>query len=295
MQNELGLLGSEFGSADEVQRWAVRSVLAHGRSVSPRGRHTLEISPASFTLSRPRRRCIIQSERKWSFALALGEYLWHASASDDASVLEYYARPWASFAVEGRIRGSCYGKSIFSDQGSRPSQWRNVLAILKEDPDSRRAVLDFRVTDERLTSDIPDVACVSTLQLLVRENKLNAIAVMRSNDVIWGLPYDIFVLTMFQEMAAQELGLELGWYHHHAASLHIYDRHLDLARNIADGDISGFHEMGVLGALGELPTVIEQERRIRMGFPVSTEGIRSSSWIEFLNVLSDFRSRRKAC
>jgi thymidylate synthase len=257
------------------------------------GPRTLEISPASFTLLMPRRRCIAQLERKWSLALAIGEFLWHASASDDASVLEYYARPWASFAVEGRIRGSCYGKSIFTPHGRNPSQWTTILRMLQKDPDSRRAVLDFRITDQQTQfSDAPDVACASTLQLLIRGNRLNAVAVMRSNDVIWGLPYDIFVLTMFQEMAAQELGLELGWYHHHAASLHIYDRHLSLARTILAAQIPEPFEMGILGKLEELPIVIEQECRIRQGLPVDLGGISSPSWIEILHILADFRKRK---
>jgi len=294
MRNRATQVAGEFCSADEVQRWAIDSVLTMGMSVSPRGQHTLEISPASFTLSMPRRRCIAQPERKWSFALAIGEFLWHVSASDDASVLEYYARPWASFAVEGRIRGSCYGKSIFTPHGQNPSQWTTILRLLREDPDSRRAVLDFRITDQQTQfSNAPDVACVSTLQLLIRDERLNAIAVMRSNDVIWGLPYDIFVLTMFQEMAAQELGLELGWYHHQAASLHIYDRHLSLARSILAGQIPQPYEMGILGNLEELPLVVEQERRIRHGLPADLDGISSSSWIQVLHILSDFR-RRKA-
>jgi thymidylate synthase len=284
---------NEFSSADEVQRWAIDSVLTKGISVSPRGQHTLEISPASFTLLMPRRRCIAQLERKWSLPLAVGEFLWHASASDDASVLEYYAGPWASFAVEGRIRGSCYGKSIFTPHGRNPSQWITILRMLQKDPDSRRAVLDFRITDQQTQFfDAPDVACVSTLQFLIRGKKLNAIAVMRSNDVIWGLPYDIFVLTMFQEMAAQELGLELGWYHHHAASLHIYDRHLTLARTILGGRIPKTYEMGILGKLEELPIVIEQERRIRQGLPVDFDGISSPSWIEIIRILADFRKRK---
>jgi thymidylate synthase len=96
---------------------------------------------------------------------------------------------------------------------------------------------------------------------------------------------------MFQEMAAQELGLELGWYHHHAASLHIYDRHLSLARTILAAQIPETHEMGILGKLEELPIVIEQECRIRQGLPADLGGISSPSWIEILHILADFRKK----
>ncbi|MGX1348236.1 thymidylate synthase [Bradyrhizobium elkanii] len=252
----------------------------------------MEVCPASFTLLNPRSRCVTQAERKWSFALAIGEFLWHASASDDARVLEYYARPWAAFAVGGRIRGSCYGKSIFSTRGESPSQWASVLGLLTSDPDSRRAVLDFRVTDSNNELDAPDVACASTLQFLVRQNRLNAVAVMRSNDVVWGLPYDMFVFTMFQEMAAQKLGLELGWYHHHAASLHIYDRHRGLAQALLAAKVPNSHEMDVMGSLDCLPNVIEQERRLRQGLAPEFAQIPSSYWVALVKVLFDFGRRK---
>jgi thymidylate synthase len=284
----------EFSSSDEVQRWAVEAVLSDGTSVSPRGQHTIEISPASFTLLRPRNRRVIQPERKWSFALAIGEFLWHASASDDASVLEYYAHAWGSFAVEGRIRGSCYGKSIFSRRKRSLSQWENVLRLLESDPCSRRAVLDFRVTDSENELSAPDIACASTLQFLIRDNQLNALTVMRSNDVVWGLPYDIFLFTMIQEMAAQTLGLELGWYHHHAASLHIYDRHLNLAQAILSAKVPDARHMGVMGSLDDLPKVIEQERRLRQGFAPDVAQISSRYWVKMIEVLSDFRQRKRA-
>jgi thymidylate synthase len=55
---------------------------------------------------------------------------------------------------------------------------------------------------------------------------------MRSNDLIWGVPYDVFVFTFLQELAAMELQVGLGTYHHFAGSLHIYDRHFNLVDEI---------------------------------------------------------------
>jgi thymidylate synthase len=46
---------------------------------------------------------------------------------------------------------------------------------------------------------------------------------MRSNDVFLGLPHDIFSFTMMQEIAACELNVKMGSYHHSVASLHLYD------------------------------------------------------------------------
>jgi thymidylate synthase len=292
MQTDQAVIPASFSNADEVQRWAIGAILKFGSSTSPRGMGTLELSPLTFTLSNPRRRCIEQPERKWSRALAIGEFLWHAAASDDAATLEYYARPWAAFAVDGRILGSCYGKSIFGRACGYESQWQRVISLLKTDPDSRRAVLDFRASGANMSFDAPDIACVSSLQFLVRDGKLNALAVLRSNDVIWGLPYDLFVLTMFQEMAAQELGTEIGWYNHHAASMHIYERHINLAENILAGAMSPSREMQRMGDLSELPNVIAAEREIRKGLRPDLKNVSSTFWREMIGVLMDFQRRK---
>lgn len=293
MPNDQTEAHASFSNVDDVQRWAIASILKLGKRVAPRGMGTIELAPFTFTLSNPRRRCTEQPERRWSKALAFGEFLWHAAASDDAAALEYYARPWAEFAVDGRILGSCYGKSIFEQTWQRKSQWSRLINLLKSDPHSRRAVLDFRVSGGDVLNS-PDIACVSSLQFLIRDGRLNALAVLRSNDVIWGLPYDLFVLTMFQEMAAQELGLDVGWYNHHVASMHIYERHIDLARQILAGAEFASSEMQPLGDISELPDVISAERDIRNGSVPDLSRITSKYWLEMIGVLMDFQGKKQA-
>jgi thymidylate synthase len=66
---------------------------------------------------------------------------------------------------------------------------------------------------------------------------------MRSNDAIWGLPYDVFLFTFLQEMMAIELKVELGSYYHFAGSLHLYERHLGLANRILESQSTSLHEI----------------------------------------------------
>jgi thymidylate synthase len=73
------------------------------------------------------------------------------------------------------------------------------------------------------------------MQFILRRGLLDAIVVMRSNDVIWGLPYDMFLFTFLQEMMAVELGVDVGRYHHFAASLHLYEKHRSRAVQILSG------------------------------------------------------------
>ena len=52
---------------------------------------------------------------------------------------------------------------------------------------------------------------------------------MRSNDIWMGLPYDVFSFTCMQILLAFKLGVGIGTYTHHAASLHLYKRDYDTA------------------------------------------------------------------
>lgn len=57
---------------------------------------------------------------------------------------------------------------------------------------------------------------------------------MRGQDVWVGLPYDLVFTTTLHELVAGWLGAELGTYHHHIDSLHIYERDLDQAADLTN-------------------------------------------------------------
>ena len=101
-------------------------------------------------------------------------------------------------------------------------QFENLIELLKKRPTSRQAVLQlFDSTD--LAKPHEDVPCTCTLQFLMRGGKLHLVVYMRSNDVIKGLPHDIFCFTMLQEMVARIMSVDLGIYKHCVGSLHLYD------------------------------------------------------------------------
>jgi thymidylate synthase len=55
---------------------------------------------------------------------------------------------------------------------------------------------------------------------------------MRSNDIYYGLPTDVFAFTMLQEVVARTLGVGLGKYRHAVGSLHLYDERRDDAKKM---------------------------------------------------------------
>lgn len=56
----------------------------------------------------------------------------------------------------------------------------------------------------------------------IRKGKLEWTQVMRSNDLVLGLPYNLVQFTSMQEILASWLNVDVGSYNHISDSLHIY-------------------------------------------------------------------------
>jgi len=79
-----------------------------------------------------------------------------------------------------------------------------------------------------------DIPCNIVSHLLVRDGRLDWLQVMRSNDLMWGLPYNIVQFTSMQEIMAGWLGVDVGAYTHISDSLHVYERHWAELDAVAD-------------------------------------------------------------
>lgn len=210
---------------------------------APRGQKVKELIGASFTLNNPRARLIASKVRNVNYGFAVGEFCWYARGDNDLTTMAYYNKRMPGFSDDGETLNSAYGRRIlgeyFGNDGS--SQWESVLEELKRDSDSRRAIMVInqpRDLAKAVSVGSKDVPCTLALQLLIRDRKLHLSVTMRSNDVWWGLPYDVFSFTLLQECFMMTLRREgvpvddVGRYHHHAGSLHLYERHFKEADEV---------------------------------------------------------------
>jgi thymidylate synthase len=145
-----------------------------------------------------------------------------------------------------------------------------------------------------LDIDCRDAACATSIQFLVREGRLDAVVCMRSNDAIWGLPYDVFLFTFLQELLALTLGFDLGSYHHFASSLHIYQKHLALASRVVESGLPEQFSMRPMQDPEMLKTFLALERDIRMDNRSSPTASTSAYWQSLVEVLWLFRKSRES-
>lgn len=247
----------EFESVEQSFPVLLKTLLEEGAEVSPRGQLTKEITPVSITINNPRKRVIPSSVRKLNFGFMCAELIWILSGSDSADFIGHYNSQWKTYSDDGISLNGAYGKRIFAwDSGIRPcksietlengeekettnyqhiviNQFNEAFNQLKSDPDTRQATIVFfdPIKDYRETKDKP---CTNLIRFMIRDGKLNMTTFMRSNDVWFGYPYDIFNFTMLQELMAGLLDIEVGKYTHIADSFHIYEMHFEKAQQVID-------------------------------------------------------------
>ena len=285
-----------FATSTEAFEKLLETVYQEGVPAPPRGEETRELLAVSFKIENIRARLISSPERGWSLPLALGEFCWHCTGNNRVAALSYYSKAWKRFSSDKTtIVGSCYGRRLFMSQDQRPSQWEQNKEELRRDPYSRRALLMVGGPLDEWGADPVDVPCVVSMQFLLRNGRLNMVVTMRSNDIIWGLGYDVFLFTMFQERMALELDVEPGWYFHTTASLHLYKRHFALAERVLEARTGNSANRGLMPSMCSVEQIglfCKCEQALREGSPDGFEMPSDQYWRNLVDVLVKFSATK---
>jgi thymidylate synthase len=183
-------------------------------TVSPRGFDIKEILHPTIVLTNPKNCLVTLKDRKLNYAFTAIEKLEYMSGNTNPDRLSYYNKNFGSFLNEYNLFDGAYAERLI--------YWfRYIYNLLKKDRDSRQAVSTIYGQQDRHTSK--DIPCTIMHHYMIRENKLHMITYMRSNDLLWGFPYDVNAFCFLQSVMARMLGVELGTYTHIAGSLHSYN------------------------------------------------------------------------
>lgn len=275
-------------SLDDLLHTAVDAVLARGERVSPTKGPNRELRAVTLQLTNPRAR-LSRSESRGKVFSALGELLWYLSGSNATDHITHYIPQYSLYDEDGVIFGG-YGPRLRGDK----DQLLTVAALLKARPASRRAVIQVFDRGD-IIEPHKDVPCTCTLQFLNRQQGLDLLVYMRSNDVFIGLPHDIFCFTMIHELVAQSVGADLGQYVHVVGSLHLYDEHVEEARRFLDEGYFGTKEMPRMpdDPMAGVAEVLTAEAQLRAGSdPLAVRMPSDDYWADLVRLLVVFELDR---
>jgi len=222
--------GSNFSNAESAWIASLRQIIEDGKKVETRGLYTYEISPFYITVTNPQKRLFLNPVRKINLAFAISEFLWIFNGHDRVDRISWCNTSIKKYSDDGVTFHGAYGKRLRKHR----DQFSLLLSKFKKDIGTRQAVMTIFDPDLDF-SPSKDIPCTINLHLMARENVLNCIAYMRSNDLYRGAPYDIFNFTMLQEIFSQILNLGVGEYQHIVGSMHLYENDLFSVKRVLAG------------------------------------------------------------
>ena len=236
------------GTLDDLMHEVFEMLRRDGRSVRASRGPCKEVTGVMLELTNPRAR-LSRTESKGTPFSALGEFCWYLSGRGEYDFIKYYLKeaydPQKDVEADGSISGA-YGPRLIGPRDG--DQLEVVVDLLGRKPTTRQAVLQlFDASD--LQSGQRDVPCTCTIQFLNRDDRLEVVTYMRSNDAYLGLPHDVFCFTLLQEWVARRLGVDVGRYKHTVGSLHVYDQHED------KGQIQRYLDEGFQSTLSPMPAM----------------------------------------
>jgi thymidylate synthase len=135
---------------------------------------------------------------------------------------------WNEWADEFGNLGPVYGvqwRSWKTHDGRTIDQIKNLIEMIKKNPDSRRLIVSaWNVSDVDKMALPP---CHTMFQFYVANNKLSCQLYQRSADIFLGVPFNIASYALLTMMVAQVCNLELGDFVHTFGDAHLYTNHLE--------------------------------------------------------------------
>lgn len=184
------------------------------------GSKTIEIVGACFLANQD----VIFGEVNWDYVKREEE--WYNSESLSVNDFPKGAPAvWKAIADKDGLINSNYGWCIKSPDNE--SQFEKVVAELKKNPESRRAIIIY--TRPSMWKDYnhngrSDFMCTNAVQYLIRNGKVHAVVQMRSNDALIGYKNDRAWQAHVLNLISSEVGYPAGDLIWQVGSLHVYER-----------------------------------------------------------------------
>ena len=196
---------------------------------------TIEIDP---------RKCLLDFEsRPFNYKYFYGELLWYLFGDLTTKFISKFSKFWVNLEDEYGLINSNYGNILQSS-----NQLKFAYDKLANDKFTRQAFMFINGTQYQ--KDTKDFPCTLTISFYIRDDKLNMKVHMRSQDIFYGLTYDIpwysyIMQTMYMMLKPIYPNLELGTYIHHMDNVHYYERHFDLVDKIKNENVTNYKTMEI--------------------------------------------------
>ncbi len=185
------------------------------------------------------------STKRVHMASVIHELLWFLRGDSNIAYLqEHGVRIWNEWADQEGELGPVYGvqwRSWPSPDGRHIDQISQVIAEIKQNPDSRRLIVSAWNVAEITKMALPP--CHAFFQFYVADGRLSCQLYQRSADIFLGVPFNIASYALLTHMVAQVCQLEVGDFVHTLGDAHLYLNHLEQAETQLQRQATGLPKL----------------------------------------------------
>lgn len=197
------------------------------------GHETKALPGRSFSIDIEKDGFPLLALRKIPIKIFIAEQIWFVSgARRPEDFLRDYTKIWDAFTNPNDVVTVAYGYRWRKHFGR--DQLALLINLLENDPSSRHGVvLTWDPSGDGLGgTQKSNVPCPYTFTVNIIGGRLHLHNIVRSNDVILGLPHDVAGFALLQCMLAQRLGVAPGVYTHSISNAHVYDNQYEAANEL---------------------------------------------------------------
>ena len=185
------------------------------------------------------------------------ELLWFIKGETNTKYLkENNVKIWDAWSDENGDLGPVYGHQWRNWNSDGVDQISILIDQIKNNPNSRRMIVSawnpsvLPDTSESFSTNVANgkaalPPCHAFFQFYVSEGKLSCQLYQRSADTFLGVPFNIASYALFTMMIAKVTNLEVGDFIHTFGDVHLYNNHLQQAKEQLSRDFRSLHTMKI--------------------------------------------------
>lgn len=185
------------------------------------------------------------------------ELLWFIKGETNTKYLkENNVKIWDAWSDENGDLGPVYGHQWRNWNSDGVDQISILIDQIKNNPNSRRMIVSawnpsvLPDTSESFSKNVANgkaalPPCHAFFQFYVSEGKLSCQLYQRSADTFLGVPFNIASYALFTMMIAQVTNLEVGDFIHTFGDVHLYNNHLEQAKEQLSRDFRSLPTMKI--------------------------------------------------
>jgi thymidylate synthase len=226
---------------DKKYQEIIENILENGyRDINKRtGVETAALPGVSFSIDLEKDGFPLLTLRKIPVKMWIAEQIWFiAGERKPENFLRKFTKIWDLFTEEDGNVAAAYGYRWRKHFGR--DQLGELIELLEKDPSSRHGVVVTwdPAQDGLLGKKKKNVPCPYTFTVNIIDGRLHLHNIIRSNDMILGLPADVAGFSLLLMVLAQRLGVKPGVYTHSISNAHIYKNHYEGAKEIINRKVT---------------------------------------------------------